>query len=153
MNSFLYYFVLLLYLVSFTQHTYFEFILIMLLHVSTVYSFLLLSNILLFEYIIGLAKKFIRVFPQAVYTNGYSFNSSWSFEWFLILVVTKKAAKKISGQVFVSGYMVSFLLSKQRSGMTRSHSRYVKIFKTLANCFPKWLYHFTYSALQENSYE
>lgn len=63
MNSFLYYFVLLLYLVSFTQHTYFEFILIMLLHVSTVYSFLLLSNILLFEYIIGLAKKFIRVFP------------------------------------------------------------------------------------------
>ena len=66
---------------------------------------------------------------------------------------TKKAAKKISGQVFVSGYMVSFLLSKQRSGMTRSHSRYVKIFKTLANCFPKWLYHFTYSALQENSYE
>ena len=110
MNSFLYYFILLLYLASFTQHTYFEFILFVLLHVSTVYSFLLLSNILLFEYIIGLG--FIRVFPKAVYTNGYSFNSSWSFEWFLILVVTKKAAKKIPGQIFVSGYMVSFLLSK-----------------------------------------
>ena len=34
---------------SLIQHTYFEFILILLLHVSTVYSFLLLSNILLFK--------------------------------------------------------------------------------------------------------
>lgn len=44
--------------------------------------------------LLGWPKSSLGFFHRLLITNGYSFNNSWSFEQFLILVVTKKAAKK-----------------------------------------------------------